>query len=309
MKRFRCPSCALRVFYEDEQCTRCGTQLYYSWEHDRYELNAPACLARGTGVGCNWAAEQPGYLCTACVVVERGASIGPEVARPYYSAIRRALRQLALAGALTDNPLPSVRFRIPDGETEPVIIGHSNGVITLDAKESDPSVREALRTQLHERYRTVLGHVRHELGHWHWQTFILPDLQRYMRFHELFGDESEDYQAALERHYAIDPRQSDGQGQFLSHYASAHPWEDYAETFAHALHIHDTVETCVAADFIPARGSNAEELLAIWDQVATSMNELNRSMGTDDPYPFAVPGGAIPKLTWLLTLMWPWERW
>ena len=87
----------------------------------------------------------------------------------------------------------------------------------------------------------MLGHLRHEIGHYY-QPLLVTDWER---CRELFGDDREDYGAAMERHYASGPP-ADWPERFVSAYATMHPWEDWAETFAHYLHIRDVLQTAVA---------------------------------------------------------------
>ena len=180
-----------------------------------------------------------------------------------------------------------------------VTIGHADGLVTLDLAEADPVTREESRLSLGEPYRTPLGHVRHEVGHWHWQAFVIPDEERLGRFRDLFGDESFDYADALERHYA---NGDDGfwEQSFVSFYASAHPWEDYAESFAHVLHLLGTEETAHFAGLAAPPG-DFDGRYEQWVNVTVELNELARSMGTADPYPFAPSAGRSRSSAWCTT--------
>ena len=113
----------------------------------------------------------------------------------------------------------------------------------------------------------------------------------------------------MERHYA--ERAAGRLGRALRHaYATMHPWEDWAETFAHYLHIRDMLQTAVAYGVsvygpavppptrrrctrIPApRASDLRALLEAWLPLTYALNAINRSMGDDDLYPFVLaPGG------------------
>ena len=136
-------------------------------------------------------------------------------------------------------------FDLLSSAVEPVTTGHADGVITLDLAEADPVAREQRRTQLHEPYRTLLGHMRHEVGHY-FQPILAPEGSEALeRCRALMGDERADYAQAMERHYAEGPP-ADWAERFVSAYATMHPWEDWAETFAHYLHIRDVLQTAVA---------------------------------------------------------------
>ena len=122
-----------------------------------------------------------------------------------------------------------------------MVTGHADGVITLDLAESDDVHRERRRAELGEPYRTLLGHFRHEIGHYYW-PILVERAGALERCRALFGDERADYGEALERHYADGPP-ADWAERHVSAYATMHPWEDWAETFAHYLHIRDTLQT------------------------------------------------------------------
>jgi hypothetical protein len=195
-----------------------------------------------------------------------------------------------------------------------VLTGHDDGIITVNIEEADDSVRERVRQQLREPYRTILGHMRHEVGHYYWDRLIagsawLDD------FRKLFGDEEQDYAAALERNYQAGPTPGWNQ-QHVSAYASTHPWEDWAETWAHYLHMVDTLDTAIGfgldirkleleiepfgreALFRP-NDPGAKRFLSFlnsWIELTAVLNELSRAMGQPDLYPFALPRPAVAKL-------------
>jgi hypothetical protein len=189
-------------------------------------------------------------------------------------------------------------------------------VITIDLAESDDARRERRRQQLAEPYRTMLGHLRHELGHY-FQPFLVPGEQGWERCRALFGDERDDYDAALEHHYARGTP-TEWEERFVSAYATMHPWEDWAETFAHYLHIRDTLQTAteygvtvhgpraVTADRSlkanpqPHAGERSfSELLENWLPLTYALNAVNRSMGRDDLYPFTLAPPVIDKLSFV----------
>ena len=196
-----------------------------------------------------------------------------------------------------------------DGQEKSVTTGHEDGVITIDVLEGDPAVRTERRQQLGERFRTLLGHFRHETGH-----YYLPQLTSSVgldSFRELFGDETTDYGAALEIHYREGPK-PDWNQHYVTAYASSHPHEDWAETFAHYIHIVDTLDTAHAygiglrsetdrnaaleVDVDSYSEQNFDRLWDLWVPLTVAVNSLNRSMGHDDLYPFVLPSVAIDKL-------------
>jgi hypothetical protein len=198
-----------------------------------------------------------------------------------------------------------------------VLTGHDEGVITLNIAEADDAQREKIRASMHESYRTLLGHFRHEIGHYYWDRLVL-DTHWLQPYRELFGDETVDYSDSLKRHYENGPP-ADWRDHFVSSYASTHPWEDWAETWAHYLHMADTVDTAVSfgidagtvdietepytlQDLWREDLANAEgflEFLNSWLVLTQALNELTRSMGQPDYYPFVLPRDAIAKLQFI----------
>jgi hypothetical protein len=197
---------------------------------------------------------------------------------------------------------------------KPVMTGHAHGVITLDAQEADEAVRESNRKAMNEPYRTLLGHLRHEVGHYYWDRLVAgtPWLAP---FRQLFGDERKDYASALQTHYAIGAP-FDWATRHVSAYASSHPWEDWAETWAHYLHMRDGMDTArsfglhasaIVVDQVPytlgalwdSRRPGAQDYLDFinhWLRITAVLNELSGSMGERDFYPFVLPAAAVAKL-------------
>ena len=197
--------------------------------------------------------------------------------------------------------------------------GHDHGVITVNLSEADGGCREQLREQMGEPYRTLLGHFRHEVGHYYWDVLI--DRERKLdEFRACFGDERPDYNAALKAYYAHGPAQN-WQDRFVSAYASSHPWEDFAETWAHYLHIVDTLEMAGAFGLRidPAVEQSAEAvaelheasadaddigaLIEAWVPVTIAVNSLNRCMGQPDLYPFVLTDAVVAKLGFIHDLI------
>lgn len=200
-----------------------------------------------------------------------------------------------------------------------VLTGHLGGLITLNIAEADPSAREEMRERMNERYRTLLGHFRHESGHYYW-GYLVQSEAVVAEFRRLFGDERRDYKTALETYYREGPP-PDWQSHYISAYATSHPWEDWAETWAHYLHMIDSLDTAhdngfaidgwVVSDPLRWRQDRpsgaydftVDELLNDWSSLSLAMNDLNRSMGMPDAYPFAFTGGAVDKLRFVFSLI------
>ena len=198
-------------------------------------------------------------------------------------------------------------------EVDLVITGHHSGLITINVAEADHVAREEARVKMGEPYRTLLGHLRHESGHYFWPLLIesTPWIEH---FRQHFGDERADYSNALARYYAEGPP-ANWQQNYISAYASAHPWEDWAETWAHYLHMRDTLETSYDFEVMPENANIPEiaqlppgnmqgyslfsALLHDWTKLSILLNGLNRSMGLNDAYPFALSNQAIAKLKFI----------
>jgi hypothetical protein len=199
-------------------------------------------------------------------------------------------------------PLDDLTFEFRDD----VMTGHTGGVVTVNVAEADDAERVKRRNELNEPYRTLLGHFRHESGHYYWSKLI-EGSPRIDAFRELFGDERADYAAALKQHYGDAPAGwSDG---FVSAYATMHPWEDWAETWAHYLHMTDALETAAACGIaIKPRRKDEPKLTKVsdpasfdrsiesWATITYVLNNLNRGLGVDDAYPFVLSPRAIEKL-------------
>ncbi len=280
---------------------------------------------------CNFAVPEAdsNSLCVSC----RQTRFLPDLSMPanqarwvrVENAKRRLFYTLARLGLVTPVPQdglndgPVFQF-LADMPGQPgVMTGHMNGVITLNVAEADDDERARRRLALHEPYRTLLGHLRHESGHYYWDRLI-RDGGRIDSFRAVFGDESVDYSQALQSYYASGGHPVDWNLQYVSAYATAHPWEDWAETWAHYLHMVDLLETAASySTKVVVPGSDLEdtdevtspfagpadfdELVSQWVPVTLLLNSLNRSLGQDDAYPFALTQGALDKLRYVHDLI------
>lgn len=196
-----------------------------------------------------------------------------------------------------------------------IMTGHEDGIVTLNIEEAEDSIRERIRAQMGEPYRTLLGHLRHETGHYYWDRLV-QNTAWHDEFRNVFGDERQDYNGALSAYYQNGPAVN-WQHAYVSAYASAHPWEDWAETWAHLLHMEDTYRTAVSfgmdpesslylqvepfeTDTIvapnPTEGTMFLRFINAWTRLTAVMNELSRAMGQSDFYPFVLSRGAVAKL-------------
>lgn len=221
--------------------------------------------------------------------------------------------------APSGDPEPLIFDLLDDLPGRKVLTGHDNGVITIALREADDAERERARTAMAEPYRTLLGHFRHEVGHYYWDRLV-RDGKRVEQFRSLFDDERRDYEGARQSYYANGPPPG-WQDGFVSAYATMHPWEDFAESWAHYLHIMDTLETvsvlglttaptgdaarAIAVDvkIDPYKPQSAEALLAAWLPTVFAVNSINRSMGQPDLYPFVISPRVVQKLDFLRSLV------
>jgi hypothetical protein len=274
-------------------------------------------------------ADDPSPRCRACRLNAVIPDLDDPVNLTYWKRIEQAKRrliytllelELPLVGK-DEDPDRGLAFRFIAESKHPVVgekkvmTGHASGTITVNVAEANPAVREKLREELEEDYRTLLGHFRHEIGHYYWSVLVAGDPVKLARFRALFGDERDDYADALRRHYANGPP-ADWAERHISAYASTHPWEDWAECWAHYLHMVDTVDTALDMGFTPTGVDvgalshliqRAEQpapnghdhfdgLLSAWFSLSVTLNALNRSMGLRDAYPFVLGPVVVDKL-------------
>jgi len=338
LKNLSCEQCGLRVFFENTRCEACGATLGFvpderhmgafhvqpdgAWQRVRGDMTGwrPCANAR-TGV-CNWMvpAGDANPLCTSCRTTQVLPSLGKPANLAYWTRIEQAKRRLFYNLLSLGLPVPSksedpehgVSFHFLE-QLEPsatVLTGHDSGVITLNIAEADDARREQMRARLHEPYRTLLGHLRHEIGHYYWDRLI-AGTSWLEPWRQLFGDERQNYVQGLHSHYAA-PR-ADWAQQFVSAYASSHPWEDWAECWAHYMHIQAGLETASAWGLSldhalpgapPVKVHQVawcdvdmiRVLIEQWLPVSQFVNAMARCLGNADNYPFVTPEPVVRKL-------------
>ncbi|MEM1188896.1 MAG: putative zinc-binding peptidase [Pseudomonadota bacterium] len=327
MRRFSC-DCGNPVFFENVFCVNCGSALGYDPERgDMVTLadwgdgvyrdilgNAYRYCSNGEEFGvCNWLrrADSPSDFCEACQFNRTIPDQSREENQRRWLVLERAKKRLFYTLKQLNLPLINgwadpergllIDF-IEDARSSDqfpetfVTTGYLGGVITINALEADDAARAAVKDELNESYRTVLGHLRHESGHYYWSLLDArgPLLEE---FRDLFGDERADYREALDRHYTNGPP-ANWQDRFISAYAAAHPSEDWAESWSHYLHIYDALDTAWAQKLLgvqPAVMSMADRVGA-WTRISLMLNELNRSVGKGDAYPFVINDLMTEKL-------------
>jgi hypothetical protein len=345
---FQCQVCSQLLFFENTRCESCGSSLGYDAATSHLEVVVQdGDIWRPSSGGdtqyrfcdnaqygaCNWlvAADSPETYCAACrhnrtipalsegANLQRWQKLEAAKHRLFYQLIKLNLPLPTLA----EDPAHGLAFDFladpPAAGGPRVLTGHDDGLITLNLAEADDAAREALRTQMGEPYRTLLGHFRHEIGHFYWDLLV-RDGHRLEQCRAVFGDDQEDYGQALQRHYQEGPPPG-WQNDFISHYATTHAWEDFAETWAHYLHILDTLETAkafgIAIHPMKAKASDlhaditlnpygegpVEGLIDDWLPLTFAVNSLNRSMGISDLYPFILSTAVIQKMDFIHRLV------
>ena len=340
MRLFKCDSCNQVVHFDNDHCGHCGHKLGYiapdfemaalepAGEGRWHALRTPRRLFRfcenADMDACNWLLpdSSPDRYCAACRHNRTVPNLSEDdnmVAWRRMEAAKHRLIYTLMRLALplpnrTDDPHGGLVFDFladPPAHRGPkVLTGHDDGLITLALTEANDAERERRRSAMHEPYRTLLGHFRHEVGHFYWDHLVRDQgLQAECR--AMFGDDEADYGAALKAHYR-DGAPADWQRSYVSSYATTHAWEDFAETWAHYLHIVDTLETAAAhglevhptigdaretrIGFDPYAPGDFTRMIEAWLPLTTAMNSMNRSMGLADLYPFVLSAPVIEKL-------------
>ncbi len=352
MKTYTC-ACGQLIFFQNVVCVNCQRQLGFlpdvismsSLEADGEGIWQPVRLRQGQALlyqkpvlyrkcqnywkenVCNWMvpASEPEEFCVSCRLNDTIPDLTEGLNRTLWALAEAAKRRVIYSLLRLQLPLESKKsqeatglaFRFlsdvknSDGTVSKTLTGHRDGVITLNIAEAEDPYRERVRNEMKEPYRTLLGHFRHEVGHYYWDRLV-HDTAFLAPYRDLFGDERADYAQSLRQYYDTGAP-ANWQERFISAYATAHPWEDWAETWAHFLHIQDALE--VANDFglvgkrilLGPGAENGQPLPSVeqvafdgviqaWSELAVALNSINRSMGLADLYPFVLSSAVIAKL-------------
>ena len=351
MAPYACPNCGRPTHFEVRVCPDCAFTLGYDPQSDAFlflgddattwrDANGAAhdvvvCENNNAYAVCNWLVGRadPIQRCRACrhnntipdltapTVPERWGKIEAAKRRLFHTLLRMNLPIETQAEVKGGGRFPGLAFDFlydPIGEqtgTVQITTGHEAGLVTLNLLEADDVQREKMRTGLGEPYRTLLGHFRHEVGHFYWSRLI-EGTAEVEQFRAVFGDERISYEEAMQQHYG-----QPGGGwttDYVSSYATMHPWEDFAETFAHLMHIIDALATIegfgmrmakwrgdaseAEVDFDPYRADTAR-LIGEWIPFSFAENVINRSMGQPDLYPFHLSDTIVAKLDYINRLL------
>jgi hypothetical protein len=337
MRDFTCPNCGQQLAFENSVCLSCSSPLGFSLADRALLVISDATLGESNDhpagevdgrvfrlcdnlhvAQCNWLVQvlnrvpdSGPVLCESCRLTRtrpnNGDAAGMRAFAEAEATKRRLIMELTELGlpivGRDQNPQSGLAFDLLSSATDKVTTGHKNGVITLDLAEANDPHREQLRIEMDEPYRTLLGHFRHEIGHYYF-TVLVADDDALQRFRNLFGDPFADYQAALNRHYD-EGTPPNWEASYVSSYATMHAAEDWAETFAHYLHIRDTLDTAAAFGFAPAGATldrprvgraGFDRFIELWLPLAWALNMVNRSMGHPDLYPFVLPDPVLEKM-------------
>jgi len=335
MRKFKCSKCGGRVYFDNGLCLSCRSSIAFDPGGLVMAALEPATeggglyrkfgdadaglvkyCANSTYGACNWltVTGDNNGLCEACDLNRMIPNLSEPGSMAKWAAFERAKKRLVYGFKRFGLPTSTntTNGRLTFDFARDVVTGHLEGLITVDMAEADAVERTKQRERFSEPYRSLLGHLRHESGHFYWDVLV-ESAGKLDRFRALFGDERQSYQAALHRHYANGPL-PDWPQRFVSGYASMHPWEDWAETWAHYLHMVDTLDTAEAEGMEPRAAGFAfgsvwpfrvydvyqeesfDALMERWLPLTIAMNTLSRSMGHDDFYPFVIPAPAYEKL-------------
>jgi hypothetical protein len=345
MRLFHCDRCGRTVPFSAQRCPACDALLGYVPERRAMrvllptadpsvfatdDLDPPLWRCLNSAWGCNWMLPAPSATaasdstsaatsvtpwCRSCRLTRgRPDEADPDAVEAWMTAeaakrrLVHQLDELALPIEIRSSTTPDgLAFDLVYLPGEGGITGHLDGVVTLDLAEADEGHRDDLRRRLGEPFRTVVGHLRHEIGHHYWGRLV-GQADNLDRFRRLFGDEREDYRTAVERHYSAATGAWD-RTRFVTAYAASHPLEDWAETFAHYLHILDATDTAVAHHLVPpghavvgSEGFAAlsiEDILGAWRPINTAVNAIAETLGAPAVYPFDPVGAVVDKLAFV----------
>ena len=317
--RFSC-QCGAPVYFDDDQCLSCGSRIGFNPQEMKFRIISEDSLeqyslcenARNYEV-CNWIASPnaPEGLCLGCQFNRFIPNLGKNENLARWKVLERAKKRLLfslLRLGITIKPrheLPDTgllfdfledQCNIKTHEMSSITTGYLNGVITINVLEAEPVSRVEQKVAANEAYRTVLGHMRHESGHYLW-SLLKNRSHLSEKFRSVFGEENKNYSEALEVFYQ-EGAKPDWPENFITHYASSHPLEDWAETWGHYLHITDGIETAKyfgLIDEYPLTENFASKIES-WKDITIKLNEMNRSMGKEDLYPFTINDVTRQKL-------------
>lgn len=304
MRLFNC-RCGKTVFFDNHSCTHCGRELAFDCatlrmvSEEEPGAGLAFCANRTEQSRCNWLADGESH-CLSCRITR----VIPTLSKPEngerWRKLEVAKRQLLYDVMRLGLPVDERRLHFvfkedrstnPDVDDDHVLIGHREGTITINAAEADEVYREQMRQAVNEPVRTLLGHFRHESGHYYHGIVVDETLADEAR--SVFGDERSDYDAALGRYYAEGPVPG-WEDSFISGYASAHPLEDWAECWSHYLNIRAVLEAAEST------GLSGPPLPDAWPsefvELMVSVNEVLRSLGQPDAYPFVITEGIANKI-------------
>ncbi|MAW95106.1 MULTISPECIES: putative zinc-binding metallopeptidase [unclassified Leeuwenhoekiella] len=343
MKIFQCSNCKNPIYFENTFCEKCGNSLGYLFDAEEMlsfpskettvahpdTQNTLTYCANHSLDACNWLVSNTDEesFCEACETNHMIPDLSFPENKLDWQKIEAAKRRLFYSLHKLNLPYVfilnneklelSFDFLASDpNKPNAVKTGHANGRITLNINEADSVHREYIKEQLSERYRTLLGHFRHEVGHFYWDALIKPNPKVLQEFRRLFGNDTLDYGQALQKHYQNGPP-SNWRERYISSYATMHPWEDWAETWSHYLHIMDMLETAyhfgleidpdlkkntnldVSCDFDPYEEVSMRKIIKHYLPLTYVVNSLSRSMGVADLYPFVISEPVIQKLAFI----------
>lgn len=343
MKVFECGHCHYPLFFENNRCENCGHECGYRdtdrtmltfdpinqrMISDRENIAYKYCKNQEYEV-CNWVLEKEDeqVFCSACqlnrTIPNLSDSNNFNKWKNLEVAKHRLIYQLQKIGLDLPSKMVSTEglcfdFIVKRGNPN-IMTGHASGVITILLQEADSVLREQIRKQLQEPYRTLIGHLRHEVGHYFWERLVANDETFLSNFRDIFGNEELNYSDALQTYYKKGAPEN-WRDSFISKYATSHPWEDWAETWAHYLHVMDMVETAhffglkvnptnrnksmkAAATFDPYTVNNFETIVQKSVPLSFAVNSINRAMGIADVYPFVISPTVVKKMKFIHELL------
>jgi hypothetical protein len=357
MRTFNCV-CGELTFFENVTCVVCGRELGFLQDALSLSSLEPSgdgvfkandgkhgkqlykkCQNYAKESVCNWMipigtspGEKNDAFCVSCRLNQTIPDLSRKQNHALWLRMEVAKRRLVYSllhfklpvASKADDPEQGLAFAFledqtnPDGSVSTVLTGHDNGLITLNIAEADDAVREKIRLAMREPLRTLLGHFRHEIGHYYWDRLVRGS-KVIDRYRSLFGNEEANYEEALKKYYSSGPPPN-WQDNYISAYATAHPWEDWAESWAHFMHIQDTLE--VANDFglvgksvrldpnqvgrkswLSSEQLTFEGIIGAWAELTIALNSMNRCMGLSDAYPFVLSPAIINKLGFIFEVI------